>query len=87
MRDAYVMAGQGRMIPFSQLTNPTMHLMPTEIHRTDRRRSVRIAVVMKQEADPLTVAQAVQDLMRSVPLDPGYSFSLGDEVDLILMPI
>jgi len=84
LEHAYVPTDQREMIPFPQLVNPTMKMSPREIHRENRKRIVRMSVVFGRESDPVAVARDVEAAVAKVPLPPGYSFSLGEEVTEIL---
>ena len=84
LEQAYVPSDQQGMIPFRQLAEPTMKMAPSEIHREDRRRVVRMSVVFGPESDPVAVAREVEAAAAKTPLPPGYSFNLGEEVTEIL---
>ena len=71
------------MIPFTNSANRCGRV-PSEIYRENRRRAVTVSVVFGRQEDPLAVAKGVKKALAGIDVRPGYSFSLGEEIEEIL---
>ena len=84
LQQAYLFNNQSDMLPFTELTEPTLQAVQRDINRENRTRAVTASVVFSPEADPVRVAEAIQASLAKIRLDPGYTFKMGEEVEEIL---
>jgi HAE1 family hydrophobic/amphiphilic exporter-1 len=84
LQQAYLLNDQSDMLPFTELTEPSLNMVQREINRENRIRAVTASVVLSPEADPVQVAAAIQASLAKIRLDPGYTFKMGEEVEEIL---
>lgn len=84
LQQAYLLNDQSDMLPFTELTEPSLNMVQREINRENRIRAVTASVVLSPEADPVQVAASIQASLAKIQLDPGYTFKMGEEVEEIL---
>ncbi|MEW6351745.1 MAG: efflux RND transporter permease subunit [Thermodesulfobacteriota bacterium] len=83
LQSAHVRTPAG-VIPYTELVRPTTRLAPSEIHRENRGRVVRMTVYFERAEDPTRLAEGVSSAMRSLPLAEGYSYALDEEIRQIV---
>ncbi len=83
MQSATVPNHQGKMIPFMELVQPSVRLIPTVLIRENRQPVVPFTLVLGNN-DPLTVSSGVQKALDKISFPPGAGWSFGPEVSDIL---
>jgi HAE1 family hydrophobic/amphiphilic exporter-1 len=84
LQRALVRSESNQMIPFTELAQPDLRSIPSQIYRENRRRAVTLSVVFGREVDPLTLADGVRKSLAGIAMKSGYSFTLGEEIEEIL---
>ncbi len=80
LRQTTVRSELNRMVPFTELTSPSVRLAEGELRRQDRRPVVAMTLLLHKESDPLSIAREIRTAMDSIAMPSEYGFSFGDEI-------
>jgi HAE1 family hydrophobic/amphiphilic exporter-1 len=81
---AFLQSDNGQLIPLTELSRPTFRMAPSELHRKNRARVLRIQLLLSSGDDALRLSRDVSAAVDRIEFDEGYKYQLGDEIDRII---
>ncbi len=81
LKRLYVWTGDGSAVPLSEFADPRISSGPARISRFQRERTVTLTAYLKSGYLANVVTKNVSEKLKSIPLPPGYSSSLGGEAE------